>query len=100
MSNWISRVATDVGGTFTDLVRLDIDPESGQSRVTTAKTATTPPDFERGVLDVLRKGGVPLREIDLNRFSRAWHDRCHQRCHRAQGCEGRTDHHRGLPGHA
>ena len=46
------------------LVRLDIDPESGQSRVTTAKTATTPPDFERGVLDVLRKGGVPLREID------------------------------------
>ena len=66
MSNWISRVATDVGGTFTDLVRLDIDPESGQSRVTTAKTATTPPDFERGVLDVLRKGGgVPLREIDF-----------------------------------
>ena len=64
MSNWISRVATDVGGTFTDLVRFDIDPESGQSRVTTAKTATTPPDFERGVLDVLRKGGVALREID------------------------------------
>ena len=58
------RVGVDVGGTFTDLVRFDIDPESGQSRVTTAKTATTPPDFERGVLDVLRKGGVPLREID------------------------------------
>ena len=54
----------DIGGTFTDLVRFDIDPESGQSRVTTAKTATTPPDFERGVLEVLRKGGVPLREID------------------------------------
>ena len=64
-SNWITRVATDVGGTFTDLVRFDIDPESGQSRVTTAKTATTPLDFERGVLDVLRKGGVPLREIDF-----------------------------------
>ena len=58
------RVGVDIGGTFTDLVRLDIDPESGQSRVTTAKTATTPPDFERGVLDVLRKGGVALREID------------------------------------
>ena len=65
MSSWITRVATDVGGTFTDLVRFDIDPESGQSRVTTAKTATTPPDFERGVLEVLRKGGVRLSEIDF-----------------------------------
>ena len=65
MSNWITRVATDVGGTFTDLVRFDIDPESGQSRVSTAKAATTPPDFERGVLDVLRKGGVAPREIDF-----------------------------------
>ena len=65
MSTWITRVATDVGGTFTDLVRFDIDPESGQSRVTTAKTATTPPDFERGVLDVLRKGGVALGVIDF-----------------------------------
>ena len=63
MSNWITRVATDVGGTFTDLVRFDVDPESGRSRVTSAKTATTPPDFERGVLDVLRKGGVALPEI-------------------------------------
>ena len=65
MSSWITRVATDVGGTFTDLVRFDIDPESGQSRVTTAKTATTPPDFERGVLEVLRKGGARLSEIDF-----------------------------------
>ena len=65
MNDWITRVATDVGGTFTDLVRFDIDPESGRSRVTTAKTATTPPDFERGVLDVLRKGGVALGEIDF-----------------------------------
>ena len=65
MSNWISRVAIDVGGTFTDLVRFDVAPESGQSRVTTAKTATTPPEFERGVLEVLHKGGVLLREIDF-----------------------------------
>ena len=65
MNDWITRVATDVGGTFTDLVRFDIDPASGRSRVTTAKTATTPPDFERGVLDVLRKGGVALGEIDF-----------------------------------
>ena len=65
MSNWITRIATDVGGTFTDLVRFDIDPGSGQSRVTTAKTATTPPDFERGVLDVLRKAEVPFGSIDF-----------------------------------
>ena len=64
-SSWITRVATDVGGTFTDLVRFDIDPASGRTRVTTAKTATTPPDFERGVLDLLRTGGVPLAEIDF-----------------------------------
>ena len=63
MSNWITRIATDVGGTFTDLVRFDIDPVSGQSRVTTAKTSTTPPDFERGVLDVLRKAEVPYGDI-------------------------------------
>ncbi len=63
MNNWITRVATDVGGTFTDLVRFDIDPESGQSRVTAAKTSTTPPDFERGVLAVLRKAEVPFGEI-------------------------------------
>ena len=54
----------DIGGTFTDLVRFDIDPESGQSRVTTAQTSTTPLDFARGVLDVLRQGGVPLHEIE------------------------------------
>ena len=63
MNNWITRVATDVGGTFTDLVRFDIHPESGQSRVTTAKTSTTPPDFERGVLAVLDKAEVPFGEI-------------------------------------
>ncbi len=65
MSNWITRVATDVGGTFTDLVRFDVDPASGRSRVTTAKTATTPPEFERGVIEVLSKGGVALPEIDF-----------------------------------
>ena len=65
MSGWITRVATDVGGTFTDLVRFDVDPETGRSRVSTAKTATTPPDFERGVLDLLRRERVPLADIDF-----------------------------------
>ncbi|MEZ5722911.1 MAG: hydantoinase/oxoprolinase N-terminal domain-containing protein [Paracoccaceae bacterium] len=52
------RVATDVGGTFTDLVCFETDADTGESRVITAKSDTTPPDFETGVLKVLEKGGV------------------------------------------
>ena len=65
MSSRFTRVATDVGGTFTDLVRFDVDSDTGRTRVTTAKTATTPPDFERGVLDLLRREGVLLADIDF-----------------------------------
>ena len=57
------RAATDVGGTFTDLVYFFTDPETGVQEVVTAKSDTTPPDFERGVMDVLAKGNVPLEEI-------------------------------------
>ena len=39
------RVATDVGGTFTDLVCFDA------GGIRTVKTDTTPPAFERGVLN-------------------------------------------------
>ncbi|MCB1355610.1 MAG: hydantoinase/oxoprolinase family protein [Maritimibacter sp.] len=59
------RVATDVGGTFTDLVCFETDTETGASRVITAKTDTTPPDFETGVLNVLEKGGVDPSEVDF-----------------------------------
>ena len=57
------RAATDVGGTFTDLVYFFTDPATGVQEIVTAKADTTPPDFERGVLDVLGKGGVALDEI-------------------------------------
>ena len=50
-------VATDVGGTITDLVCFETD-ESGASTIRTAKSDTTPPDFEQGVLNVLEKGNV------------------------------------------
>jgi N-methylhydantoinase A len=63
MANPTLRVATDVGGTFTDLVCFEIDPNSGRATVRTAKSDTTPPDFERGVLNVLAKGGVDPGEI-------------------------------------
>ncbi|PYE82434.1 hydantoinase/oxoprolinase family protein [Pseudoroseicyclus aestuarii] len=59
------RVATDVGGTFTDMVCFETDTATGQSRITTAKSDTTPPDFEQGVRDVLKKGGVEPGTIDF-----------------------------------
>ncbi len=59
------RVATDVGGTFTDLVCFEIDSATGDSRVLTAKADTTPPDFEQGVLNVLEKGGVDPAGVDF-----------------------------------
>jgi N-methylhydantoinase A len=59
----VHRVATDVGGTFTDLVHLRTDPETGRQQIVTAKSDTTPPNFEQGVLDVIAKSGVAPRDI-------------------------------------
>jgi N-methylhydantoinase A len=42
------RVATDIGGTFTDLVYVTSDGEVG-----TAKSHTTPAQYEKGVMDVI-----------------------------------------------
>src|SRR5215208_469389 len=55
------RVATDVGGTFTDLVYFD--ERTGRSAA--VKVDTTPPDFERGVIDGLRKSSLDPSEIEL-----------------------------------
>lgn len=65
MGDHTIRVATDVGGTFTDLVCFETDGETGESTITTAKSDTTPPDFEKGVLNVLEKGGVDPAGIDF-----------------------------------
>src|SRR5262249_11304498 len=59
-----SPAATDVGGTFTDLVYFFTDPARGAQEIVTAKADTTPPDFERGVLDVLTKSGVSLADVE------------------------------------
>lgn len=59
------RVATDVGGTFTDLVHLHTDPATGRQEIHTAKSDTTPPDFERGVLEVIAKSGVSPADFDF-----------------------------------
>lgn len=57
------RVATDVGGTFTDLVAFDTG--AGGMRITTAKSDTTPPDFETGVLNVMAKAGIAAADVDF-----------------------------------
>ncbi|MFW7267737.1 hydantoinase/oxoprolinase family protein [Gluconacetobacter sp. Hr-1-5] len=46
------RVATDVGGTFTDLVAI------GPDGIVTAKVDTTPPDFDRGVINSIDKARI------------------------------------------
>lgn len=53
------RVATDIGGTFTDLVYVDAEGNIG-----VGKSHTTPPNFEQGILDVLEKTGIQIGEID------------------------------------
>jgi len=53
------RMATDIGGTFTDLVALD--EESG--KITLAKAASTPPEFHRGIADTIRKSGLDPRTV-------------------------------------
>ena len=58
MNKTVIRIATDVGGTFTDLVCFRSDPETGASSISTAKVSTTPPNYEKGVLEVLEKGKV------------------------------------------
>lgn len=53
------KVATDIGGTFTDLVAID---ESG--KLILEKSHTTPPNFDQGVMDVLEKSGVDMGSIE------------------------------------
>jgi N-methylhydantoinase A len=65
MADKTIRVATDVGGTFTDLVAFETDNRTGEFRIVTAKSDTTPPDFEEGVLNVLEKGGVDPASVDF-----------------------------------
>ncbi|MER9677288.1 hydantoinase/oxoprolinase family protein [Mesorhizobium sp. M0208] len=65
MTDTTIRVATDVGGTFTDLVCFETDHSTGEARVITAKSDTIPPNFEKGVLNVLEKGGVDPSSVDF-----------------------------------
>ena len=65
MADKTIRVATDVGGTFTDLVCCEVDNGTGQLTIRTEKSDTTPPNFEKGVLNVIKKGEIDPASIDF-----------------------------------
>lgn len=52
------RVATDIGGTFTDLVYV-----TSNGAVSTAKSHTTPSQFEQGVMDVIEASHISPGEF-------------------------------------
>ena len=59
------RVATDVGGTFTDLVYFEIEKSTGKAlKIKTAKSDTTPSSYEKGVFDTINKVNVDIFEVD------------------------------------
>lgn len=59
------HIATDVGGTFTDLVLYDYDPTTLSGELRSLKVDTTPPHFEQGVLDCLTQCGADLSQVAL-----------------------------------
>ena len=53
------RMATDIGGTFTDLVAL----EEESRQITLSKAPSTPPEFHRGLADAIRKSQLDPRSV-------------------------------------
>jgi N-methylhydantoinase A len=60
----VLRIATDVGGTFTDLVYLHISTD-GNQQMGTAKSDTTPPDYEKAVMEVLNQTDLNPSAVDF-----------------------------------
>jgi N-methylhydantoinase A len=56
-------VGVDTGGTFTDCVVVD-----AAGHITTAKAASTPPDFAQGVLDALERAATALGGLTVKQL--------------------------------
>jgi N-methylhydantoinase A len=54
---WV--VGTDIGGTFTDVIGINL--ETGEQRL--GKVSSTPPTFFDGVIDGLRRAGISGEEV-------------------------------------
>lgn len=60
------RVATDIGGTFTDLVFFDYDKKNKEvTNVKVSKSSTTPGEFEKGILNTIKKIDLDLNTIEF-----------------------------------
>jgi N-methylhydantoinase A len=60
------RVATDIGGTFTDLVFFDYDKKNKEvTNVKVSKSSTTPGEFEKGILNAIKKIDLDLNTIEF-----------------------------------
>lgn len=55
--NWV--VGTDIGGTFTDIIGINL--ETGEQRI--AKVSSTPPTYFEGVINGLRAAGISGEEV-------------------------------------
>lgn len=64
--SYVYRVATDVGGTFTDLIYYQLERATGRLKsMNCVKVDTTPPHFELGVMNAIEQAGLRAEEIDL-----------------------------------
>lgn len=54
------RVATDIGGTFTDLVAVDNNGE-----IIVGKSDTTPGNFEKGIFNVIEEANIDFKDIEM-----------------------------------
>lgn len=54
------RVATDIGGTFTDLVAVD-----SNGKIFTEKSDTTPGRFDEGIMNVIKKANIEIEDIEM-----------------------------------
>lgn len=54
------RVATDIGGTFTDLVAVN-----DKGEIIVGKSDTTPSNFEKGIFDVIEKSDIDFKDIEM-----------------------------------
>jgi N-methylhydantoinase A len=57
----MGRLASDIGGTFTDLVYFD----DARGTLSTAKSLTTPDDLTRGVVDTIQLSGLAPSDVDF-----------------------------------
>ncbi len=84
------RIGADVGGTFTDVLALDAD-----GRVRFTKVLSTPPDYDRAVIDAVR--GLAAGGSDAVRGGRSRHDGRDERGARAPRRANGARDDRGLP---